>query len=1065
MGGMTGGLDGELLAHGKALRTLARALVGEQHADDLVQDTVVQALRRRGEAPDAPRAWMATVMRFVAHKLRRGERRRVARERLVAAASADGMMAPADAGVAAREAFQQVTAAVTALPEPYHTTILLRYLRELAPADVAAAMGVPLATVKTRLVRGLALLRERFDGEQRARGGGDWRAGLAAAFGIERLVPAGAAAAGGILMTATAKWIGGTVTAAALAAMWWLGDVAPAAPPGAGRATGGGATPIAASAQPTAEAGADAAKAATRRSAADAPAAGAPLATIHGRLVDEDGRPLPGIDVELRGRRIEGGMGKDFDREYGEWLLARGARRWSDQRVTSGADGAFAFAAEPSPLSLAVRVRAPVEHAIGVDQLDEPREVDLGDLVVRPACSLRCRVVDERGRAVVSAAVRIERSRDEQLRMSRTRVFAARLGAPTHAAGDGIVTATVVAGTFEVKVNGRRVVAGGSLVVPPRAPSFVHEVVVANAGTDETITGIVVDERGGPLADAGVYATRESHSFASTDALGRFELPRGDQPDGEVSVTAYDDGHEWAPSVLRARWGERDLRIVLRDLVAIDVAAVDVERGEPVTDFTVTVFKLPDDGNGGQSSSERASGEHANGVARIDGLVRGRHRVVVVPHRFDLWRSEPALVEAVPGRVARVEVRLPRAADRALVVQHADGRTVAGATVELAAAGAVPADAEGAGVKLVPLSGWDPATPFERALLGEWATGAAGRALLHGPAGVPVIARVRHDRFASFLVGPFVLDGGEPVVATVPAGGALVGRVGPAAILPELAPGAEQGSAGRRPGFRLRRGKGQDAEMVPPAGADAAYVQPDGTFRIDGVPPGEWWLALEPWDRTEGKQRISVGWAAVAVARVAVRAGETTDTRVDLASWQPATLTGTVRCNGELVRDGRVEIAIAHASPEYPNARWLQPAATAGDGTFRYRGRGGIVTVGVRRGDPNGATHVVFARQSAVLPPGGSLSLDVDVVACPVRLRAVDAGGAPVAHAELVLVSDDGSLVHGLRATDADGRTAGETEPGAFAVRLGSPQGLVLQRITMVAGNTDELTVTVPQRR
>ncbi|HEX6883387.1 MAG TPA: sigma factor [Planctomycetota bacterium] len=70
-----------LLMHDQALRGLARGLLADAHAaEDLAQDTWLAALSR-GADPETPRAWLASVARNLAAKLRRGEERRVRRER------------------------------------------------------------------------------------------------------------------------------------------------------------------------------------------------------------------------------------------------------------------------------------------------------------------------------------------------------------------------------------------------------------------------------------------------------------------------------------------------------------------------------------------------------------------------------------------------------------------------------------------------------------------------------------------------------------------------------------------------------------------------------------------------------------------------------------------------------------------------------------------------------------------------------------------------------------------------------------------------------------------------
>jgi protocatechuate 3,4-dioxygenase beta subunit len=89
-----------------------------------------------------------------------------------------------------------VAKTVSELKEPYRTTILLRYFEDVSPAEIAERTGEAPGTVRSRLTRGLGLLRERLDAAHR----GDRRAcllSLAAAAGLaeESAAMAGAATA------------------------------------------------------------------------------------------------------------------------------------------------------------------------------------------------------------------------------------------------------------------------------------------------------------------------------------------------------------------------------------------------------------------------------------------------------------------------------------------------------------------------------------------------------------------------------------------------------------------------------------------------------------------------------------------------------------------------------------------------------------------------------------------------------------------------------------------------------------------------------------------------------
>lgn len=1067
---MTGGIEDQLHGHASGLRSLARTLVGAQGADDLLQDTMLQALQHRGAVVQEPRAWLGTVMRFVAHKLRRGERRRVARERWVASPA---VVLP-DRGAEAREAFHRLHAAVAALPEPYQTTILLRYLRELAPGQVASEMHVPVATVKTRLKRGLAMLRERFDADERERGG-NWRAGLVGAFGLERVtVGTTALAAGGLLMTTTMKWMGGgIVAAAAVAAFVWFGELPalPAPPPVAG---GGNASDVAVGSL-SKEAGrdADGAQAPDRTLAAGATVAENARARIHGRLVDEHGAPLPGLEVELRGSRIEGGMGKDFEREYGEWLLARGGRRFANERVTTANDGRFEFAVEPTPLSLNVWVqRGGLEHVVGLGQVDTSKQLDLGDLVVPIACTLRCRVVDEQGRLVATPNVAIDFDEVSVPREMSAPFLWHRY--PDEAVGaDGTVTRTVVGGPHRCDVQGRRIVRGLLFEVPKGAITHAHVIVVATAAGAETIAGTIVDERGQALAGVEVMGWNKKASQATSDALGRFTLQRDEQPDGDVRMSFDKDGYEGAATPRTLAWGARDVRFVLRDLVAIEVRVVDDERGEPVTDFGVRLSRAPDQVEPIPQHVGKvwASGEHEHGRARVTDVSAGRHLLVVEPHRWDLWRSGFVPVEASREHVARVEVRLPRAADRALLVRRSDGTPVRRAKVELIAADAAAPMPVTVGTKAVAIDRWDP--PYPKGvclLLQDTSTNARGEAGLHGPAGKDVVVRISgdgfapSDGFAPFLVGPLRLDAREPVVATVPIGGTLVARVGPAAFVQHLRAIRERLQQGERsrPGFRLQRGRGDAMETVPTDALQAAAIDADGRFTIAGVPAGDWKLALEPWENMGGEIVVWAG-QGVPVATVSLREGETTETAVDLAAWLPATITGVVRCNGAPVVNERIGVEVARPHPEHARGvRTMTHADTDAEGRFSYRGRPGDVRVLLNRADlrrRDQGNNWIPSQTVATLPANGAIEQAFDVVVARVRLRLVRADDLPMEDAEVVLFADFRS--HRLPPSDAEGRVVGEVAPGAYDVQWGAGRA-ALARITVAAGGTEEFTVRVP---
>ncbi len=157
----------DLLAHSGWARALARSLVRDSgQADDLVQRAWLAALRRPPPDDTPPRRWIASVMRNFVRQDARASGRRETRERAVARSESSSRPDAVDDAAALQV---RLIAAVRELPEPSRSTVWARYFDGLAPRDIAKRDGVPVDTVKTRLARGLDMLRKRFDREH----GGD----------------------------------------------------------------------------------------------------------------------------------------------------------------------------------------------------------------------------------------------------------------------------------------------------------------------------------------------------------------------------------------------------------------------------------------------------------------------------------------------------------------------------------------------------------------------------------------------------------------------------------------------------------------------------------------------------------------------------------------------------------------------------------------------------------------------------------------------------------------------------------------------------------------------------
>jgi RNA polymerase sigma-70 factor (ECF subfamily) len=140
--------------------------VGRDTADELLGETFRIAFERRAtfdcERPDA-RPWMYGIATNLLAKHRRSEARRLhATARLAAAVSplteTDTVIAAVDASVA----WPKVAEAITQLPDGERDALLLYAWEDLRYQDVAAALDVPVGTVRSRINRARTRLRELF---------------------------------------------------------------------------------------------------------------------------------------------------------------------------------------------------------------------------------------------------------------------------------------------------------------------------------------------------------------------------------------------------------------------------------------------------------------------------------------------------------------------------------------------------------------------------------------------------------------------------------------------------------------------------------------------------------------------------------------------------------------------------------------------------------------------------------------------------------------------------------------------------------------------------------------
>src|SRR5678809_347736 len=146
-----------------------RIMGPEEDARDLCQETLLKAYRALGTFKKEARfsSWLYQIALNVCRdRLRRRKSRpQVSLDELMDA----GEIAPFSKGpssldlIEARDLSRVVAAAVDSLPQEQREVVVLKEYQGLTFLEIAEALDIPISTVKTRLYRGLSLLRQRLE--------------------------------------------------------------------------------------------------------------------------------------------------------------------------------------------------------------------------------------------------------------------------------------------------------------------------------------------------------------------------------------------------------------------------------------------------------------------------------------------------------------------------------------------------------------------------------------------------------------------------------------------------------------------------------------------------------------------------------------------------------------------------------------------------------------------------------------------------------------------------------------------------------------------------------------
>jgi RNA polymerase sigma-70 factor, ECF subfamily len=138
-------------AHGDELLAHARRMTGDQHAEDVVQDALLRALRAYPKLRHADnlRAWLYRVTTTAAIDAHRARRREVPTDDVPAVATEDTY----DEG-----AFEDL---IAPLPDSARAALRLRFVDDLEYEGIARALGISIVAARQRVSTAVRTLRER----------------------------------------------------------------------------------------------------------------------------------------------------------------------------------------------------------------------------------------------------------------------------------------------------------------------------------------------------------------------------------------------------------------------------------------------------------------------------------------------------------------------------------------------------------------------------------------------------------------------------------------------------------------------------------------------------------------------------------------------------------------------------------------------------------------------------------------------------------------------------------------------------------------------------------------
>ena len=909
----------DLLAHAGWMRELAWRMVRDHGAaDDIVQDTWVAALAHPPQGGRPVRPWLRTLLANMAHKRRRGETRRRDRETLAEAREAT----PATDDLLAQiELQRELISEVVRLHEPYRSVILRRFYRGESAAHIARQTGIPAATIRSQIDRGLDQLREHMLSRRNAEGGdprelhsnlygallalagdrtgplvGTLTSGLTAGFRAALTMKNSTSVVGALGILLVLVLVGVAAWGALKSGPTDTDQASPLdLPLKAAEQTTEGAELASGNAAPTTiERTAVKAAPPTETAPSSATPPIESPTTLTARVINEASIPLAGATLgqrEIAKLSEPSTSDGQVTLELRDDDLLRSAYRKSDlPRV---------FAAScPDHATLFVRATPTLGES-----------TDLGDLVLAPGGAVSGRVVDrlgepQAGLLLVATHSRIEGSTVSARRLGPERDVHRDLNAPTARSGaDGTFT------LHGLSVGSTRVWCQGSDdgwsftdALEVEAGSEIRDVVVVVSPLEsaDRIAGVVQDEEGRPVPKARIEFQFPS-SYSATRVLladdqGAFEIVlEAREPH---AIRALDPTGKLTPAVARGvAPGTQDLEFVLTTSSWIAIHARDREGIALIEGLKAhTRSKLP------LSRSKSQSMPHSVGLR------------VRVPHEpFDVVVRMPGYLQAKQGPFdplgppASLDFELEALGGIAGRVVF-DGAPVPEAAVQLRPLVHPRSEISTKGFRLRIDAYPEVEARTDEAGQFEFATESPG----------PYVILVRASGYATAEWGPMQIDPLIPVrdlEIEMLRGGSIEGH-----LLP---------TAGREPvGLLISISRGDGDVQVE-------RTDEEGHYRFDDLTPGGWNVAQHLHQGQESvryQPSLNKNWEPRWDCHV--QDGLVTRHDIDLRSEFLAKVSGSLTLDGHAAA-GWTARAVHRYAEELTDP--VRPVAVGADGTFELR--------------------------------------------------------------------------------------------------------------------------------